>query len=248
MIRKFSFWYSSIEEVTLPSSLKIIETQAFADVYLKHIFIPKNVEIIEVLAFGSKYENFVVYVEAEIKPDSWHDGWNIYYGISFPTIFGFVNQGEVNGFRYAVSSINGTNSAIILSSTNTGDIVIPSNIEGYQVKTIGEGAFAEKEINSITIPSGVITIGAHAFSYTPLTLVTIPDSVTTIGHNAFYNTRLSSVTIPNSVTTIGESAFKSTHALTIYVEAAVIPEGWNQNWFYSQNGSVTVIWDYKNQN
>ncbi|MDR1398992.1 MAG: leucine-rich repeat domain-containing protein [Treponema sp.] len=65
------------------------------------------------------------------------------------------------------------------------DVHIPDQINGLPVTAIGEEAFAEM----------------------PLTSVTIPNSVTNIGYGAFANTRLTSVTIPNSVTNIGDSTF-----------------------------------------
>ena len=54
----------------------------------------------------------------------------------------------------------------------------------------------------------VTSIGDSAFYNCVLESVTIPKSVTSIGDNAFYNCRdLQSVTIPNSVTSIGNNAF-----------------------------------------
>ena len=74
----------------------------------------------------------------------------------------------------------------------------------------------ERDITSITIPSGTNTIGQSAFyQCSNLTSVTIPDSVTTIGQSAFYQcSNLTSVTIPDSVTTIGQSAFHQCFNLT----------------------------------
>ena len=74
------------------------------------------------------------------------------------------------------------------------EVIIPSNINGNPVATIGEGAFA---------------------GCSKLTSITIPNSVTTIGNEAFYYCEsLTSITIPNSVTTIGERAFAGCSALT----------------------------------
>lgn len=73
----------------------------------------------------------------------------------------------------------------------------------------------ERDITSITIPSGTTKIGSNAFSnISTLTSVTIPNTVTSIGQNAFSNTGLTSVTIPNSVTQFGTYTFYNCSSLT----------------------------------
>jgi hypothetical protein len=83
-----------------------------------------------------------------------------------------------------------------------GSYAIPDS-----VTTIGDLAFADCGLTSVTIPNSVTSIGASAFLETGLTSVTIPDSVTTLGDSAFQACKLTSVTIGNSVTSIGEEAF-----------------------------------------
>ena len=99
----------------------------------------------------------------------------------------------------------------------SGELVIPSSIEGYPVTSIGNDAFREcTRLTSVTIPDSVTSIGEGAFYYCyGLTSVTIPDSVTSIGNCAFYNCDgLTSVTIPDSVTSIGDHAFVNCGRLT----------------------------------
>jgi hypothetical protein len=88
-------------------------------------------------------------------------------------------------------------------------VIIPNS-----VTSIGDNAFFNTLLNSVTIPNSVTSIGDDAFGHTQLTSVTIPNSVTSIGFEAFHNTKLTSVTIPNSVTSIGHYAFSENPYLT----------------------------------
>ena len=74
----------------------------------------------------------------------------------------------------------------------TGDeaeLVIPGEIDGKRVTSIGNWAFGGHSVlTSITIPDGVTSIGNYAFSGCKiLANITIPDSVTSIGESAFCN-------------------------------------------------------------
>ena len=114
---------------------------------------------------------------------------------------------------------------------SAAEVVIPEDINGVKVTTIGYHAFSYRtSLTSVTIPDSVTEIKYSAFEgCTSLTNVTIPDSVTEIGHSAFYDcTSLTSVTIPDNVTRIRESAFFSCTSLT----SVTIPN------------SVTTIDDY----
>jgi BspA type Leucine rich repeat region (6 copies) len=73
---------------------------------------------------------------------------------------------------------------------------------------------------AVTIPTTinglpVTSIGNEAFDDTPLTSVTIPDSVTNIGDGAFDDcSSLTNLTIPDSVNNIGDGAFDDCSKLT----------------------------------
>jgi|GEM_PF-198985 len=85
---------------------------------------------------------------------------------------------------------------------------IPEKIDGKSVTSIGNEAFWDSVLTSITIPNSVTSIGSDAFAYSSLASITIPDSVTSIGRCAFYFCRnLRSVTIPDNATEIYERAF-----------------------------------------
>ncbi|MDR3337844.1 MAG: leucine-rich repeat domain-containing protein, partial [Treponema sp.] len=72
-----------------------------------------------------------------------------------------------------------------------------------------------------SIPSGVIGIGEYAFRDSQLTSVTIPDSVTSIGEAAFRGSQLTSITIGSSVTSIGAYAFLENQLTRVTMPANV---------------------------
>ena len=97
------------------------------------------------------------------------------------------------------------------------DVVIPDEIDGRPVTTIGHRAFKRcTSLTSITLPDSVTTIGDYAFEgCTGLTSITLPTGVTSIGSAAFWGcTSLTSITLPNSITAIGDWAFARCHSLT----------------------------------
>jgi peptidyl-prolyl cis-trans isomerase B (cyclophilin B) len=98
-----------------------------------------------------------------------------------------------NYFTY--DEINGEIMITEYSSQGPKDIVIPYSIQGMTITSIGDSAFLQKQLTSVTIPEGVKIIGNDAFSGNQLTSITIPEGVTTIGNNAFSDNQLISVTI-----------------------------------------------------
>ncbi len=102
---------------------------------------------------------------------------------------------------------------------------IPSQINGVPVTTIGEYAFLNNQLASVTIPNSVTAIGYRAFFNNQLTVVTIPDSVTTIGNGAFARNQLTVVTIPNGVTTIGDETFADDQLTSVTIPNGVTAIG-----------------------
>ena len=87
-------------------------------------------------------------------------------------------------------------------------IVIPAQIGGMQVTAIGDGAFKNMGITSLTLPAGLRRIGNEAFKDNKLTSLTILGGVSFIGDYAFYNNQLTTLTVgSNTFVVIGEYAF-----------------------------------------
>ena len=142
------------------------------------------------------------------------------YGLEVKASEGDLVFGD---FEYTLDE-DGNNVTITKYNGEEENAVIPSEIDGKKVTTIGYDAFSGcSGLASVTIPDGVTTIGDDAFSgCSGLASVTIPHSVTRIGSGAFSGCiGLASVTIPDSVTKIGEGPFGSCSGLT----SIIVEEG-----------------------
>ena len=111
----------------------------------------------------------------------------------------------VDGFRLHPDRHGGF---VIIGYTGPGGaLVIPEEINGSPVTTIGAAAFSSRALTSVVIPNSVTRIGDLAFNNNRLTSVIIPYRVTFIGERAFSNNQLTSVNIPDKVSSIGNLAF-----------------------------------------
>ena len=175
-----------------------------------------------------------------------------------------------DGFYYEENKDGG-----ITITGYTGDeteLVIPGEIDGKGVTSIGDSAFRDcSSLTSIKIPAGVTSIGDFAFEYCyGLTSIEIPAGVTSIGESAFEHCSgltsieisagvtsigesafeecygLTSIEIPAGVTSIGESAFEECHGLTsIEIPAGVTSIG--NRAFYNCYGLTSITVDSKNK-
>lgn len=108
-----------------------------------------------------------------------------------------------------------------------GSYTIPSSVDGYEVRYLGDYLFAGKDVpaENVIIPDSVTYIGSEVFAYEEevwepgwedstyeykgkMKNVTIPDSVVEIGDYAFHGAvSLEEVRIPDGVRTLGDYAF-----------------------------------------
>ena len=124
-----------------------------------------------------------------------------------------------------------------------GEVVIPDEIEGLPVTSLGDSAFIGcTSLTSIIIPESVTRIEDFAFSgCRSLTSATIPDKVTSIGNYAFTAcSSLSSLIIPESVTSIGNNAFAGTGLTSITIPDGVTSIGSVAFQYCSKLASITI--------
>ena len=104
------------------------------------------------------------------------------------------------------------------------NIIIPSQINGVEVKQIGDNAFLNcGNLKSVVIPNTVTSIGEDAFAdCIGLESIEIPDSVTNIGSGAFLRCgEIVSIELPSGLTSIEDITFRDCKKL----ENINIPDG-----------------------
>lgn len=101
------------------------------------------------------------------------------------------------------------------------DVIIPSSIDGVEVRYIGSNAFENKNITSVSLPDTIIGIRSFAFRDNLISQIDLPNSLTFIGGFAFNNNLLTSLNIPENVTEIDNYAFNKNNLSTIFVPDTV---------------------------
>jgi len=121
----------------------------------------------------------------------------------------------INSFAYSVfppsglfASVNGNIPPNWVKTQSIGFVII-----GNSVSIVGNGAFENNNLTSVTIPMGVKSIGNEAFRDNAITSLNLPATVTTIGTGAFRANALTNLTMTNNITSIGTNAFNE-NALT----------------------------------
>lgn len=94
------------------------------------------------------------------------------------------------------------------------DVVVPSTIDGYPVKVIGDGAFwGCRDIETLKLPDSVEAIESGAFEQTSFEEFVFPPKITVINGNVFFESYIQKVVLPEHVEEIQGGAF-SISALT----------------------------------
>ena len=184
-----AFSGTALTSITIPASLTSIDQNAFrfATLLTSVTFAPGSqlTSIGQYAFYGTALTNFTI--PASVTSIDTY----AFYGASL------LSDITVDGANLNYSSVDG-----VLFNKNSDTLILHLK---------GRGG------TSYTIPATVTSIGEGAFDETALTTVTFAEGshLTSIGGWAFYGaTALTSITIPASVTSIGAGAFYEASALT----------------------------------
>jgi len=112
------------------------------------------------------------------------------------------------------------------------------------VTAIGNSAFQYcHSLNSVTLPEGLVSIGNNAFQNTEISSLTLPSTLKTIGISAFEgNYDITSLVIPEGVEKVGRRAFAYMYGLKKITLPSTLTEIGDQL-LYS-NGELTEVVSY----
>ena len=211
---------ASLGSVIIPTTVKRIGKDAFAGCNsLEKVYYEGNVAewnaLTTNIADGNDYlTNATIYYYSEELPqingDWWHyiNGEVTEYGDLDVKITLKLNNDGRSYYVYRGEVLIGEETDAKISDVNPAD--------GYPITRIGESAFIDTEITSVTFGANITSIGRQAFAgCSKLTSVNIKDNVKEISRMAFYNcTGLTTVNIGSGVNSIGERAFEDCPNLT----------------------------------
>ncbi len=182
------FYSAPIKSIKLPSTLKVVGQNAFANTSLRSITIPEGVTELEVACFHDSYE-----LEEIIIPNSVVKiGGGCFTNcpklkeVILPKSVNHFDQGQFEG------------------CTSLTRVVLPENLKEIRTRMF----LGCSKLVDVTIPETVTSIASMAFSgCSSLSSVTIPASVKKIGDGAFEKTGIASLEIPASVEEVESDAF-----------------------------------------
>jgi hypothetical protein len=179
-----------LTKVTIGNSVTTIGDSAFLNNKLTSITIPNSVTTIGERAFESNQLTSV-----DIPGNVTTIGGSAFRDNSKLTVINVASGNTVYCSEEGVL-FNNNKSILVAWPAGKTPVIIPSS-----VTAIGDYAFANSYLISITLPNSVTTIGKGTFFENQMTSITIPDSVTSIGVSAFLNNPLTNITIGADVAT-----------------------------------------------
>lgn len=157
------------------------------------------------------------------------------FGLAIPAMA--EEQEEVWQYNYLNSYLN-------LEGELSGDVQVPSEADGYEVKALGGSIFQNQHgITSLTLPDSIEALQNGCISYMDgLESVRLSNNLTVITNNNFSHCdALTSVTIPASVSYIESSFYWNENLKEIYFEG-VCPIFMGNDWNFDLFSEDYVIY------
>jgi uncharacterized repeat protein (TIGR02543 family) len=211
-----------LETISLPPSIKVIETEAFLNCTLLNSVTGTNLDGITRIyhdAFkGTKLINSAF--RELIYVGNWVVGFGKEYSIKYGTDL-IVGDNQLKPTTIGIADW-----AFITRPLSDNPLITTSWITSVTLPTslkyIGEFAFSQSDTlqnSTINIPDEVISIGKYAFGSTKIGTINfgVNSKLEYIGDYAFQGANITSITIPSSVVTLSKGAFSNCNQLNVII-------------------------------
>ena len=217
IIGENAFWRTKVEEITIPGSVVSIGNGAFNNSCLRYVNISEGVKRIGAFTFSHcridnisipssviSIGNYAFYDCTSLTDVTLNEGLTSIGGCAFEDCKNLENIS-------IPTSVITIGDLAFANCTSIKEITISAN------NSIGENAFKESGLTSVTFLEGVEVINDGAFyGCNSLASVSLPEGLKRIGKGAFQGNNLVNITIPSSVTDIGEGAFSNSGSLVTF--------------------------------
>ena len=212
---------TSLEHISIPSSVNTIGKNCFSNSGLKNIAIPKSITS---LSHGC-FQGCSQLVNVDIPSSVTSIGYACFSGCT---------SLEAIAIPSSVTSIEG---CIFKNCSNLKDVSLPSTLSTITYESFSGCSSLER----IVIPSSITNLSNEAFKgCTKLSHIEFPSSITSIGVSCFSNcVSLTSLEFPSSFTIFGSRCFENcTNLESLVIPASV--ENLGQGSFYHCYNIKTV--------
>lgn len=236
-----AFYNEDFTNVSIPDTVTEIGPYAFQSCDITSVVIPDSVIKIEYQAFeycSDLLEITLPEHEMEIAPNAFNDTGYFKDAANWRDGSLYIGNHKICGL-YQYDVLDNESIEITDYYGLETNVVIPSKIDGYTVTKIGQEAFSESAITSVSMPDTITEIGPYAFQYCHnLTSAVIPNSIVVIGKRAFGGcSELSNIELPQHEIEIAPNAFDRTD--DYYNE-----KNWVDGWFYIGTHKIRYAFDY----
>jgi hypothetical protein len=198
-----AFQRNKITHLNLPNSLEVIDSDAFQYNSISQVVLSKNLRKVESDAFGynpikylnlpkSSNLNFVEWRNEDdeliSKPIEIESDYDCYYAW-------YKDSLKLEDVEFEEGVIK----KIVNRNNRYRYLIVPDSLNGQAVTVIGDVAFGNCKLYSVSLPNTLERIEDSAFvGLDSLSEITIPESVVFIGKNAFYHAGFKTYKLPQS--------------------------------------------------
>ncbi len=261
-----AFSKNNIEDLVLPNNIKYIWGSAFSNNNINRLVIPKTVKIISGDVFLQNNIEELVIEDVEGNIFSWSTGAflnnnlindNIHianedvFKENWKLIFGYEYSDDVvisNDFIFNKSK----NLIIKYIGEDKKNLIVPSYIEGVEVKIIGVSAFVGKKFENVIIEENIRVIAKNAFNSCGIVTLELPNSIFTVYEGSFENNKLEYLELQNNEANYRGHVFKNNELKSIKIPSSIkfveyeiesILEGFMLGTFFGNTNIKEVIID-----